>query len=320
LKFEEGTMTENALILIPTPERIAANLESIAQLIDEGGERNIKLVKRMLGTAASNVRLLFELDTDPETGEFRLKNYGQAWMLADLLSAGKMVPSSYDSPEQVVIGLMKATEIGVSPITGLANIMIVNNRPSVWGDLAQALVERSGQVAKQVKEEIGEKPTPGLELSQWSDTYGWRVSTWRKNQDEPYVGVYTVAQAKRAKLWMNANKKPWITDPEQMLFNRARARSLRDGFADCLLGMGIVEEQADFQSAPIDLQAHGDQGALPSPDAEPVTEITPQTEATELREYPGTSEAAERKPAREQFDEARAEAGIGEDGDPPTLV
>jgi len=310
-------MTDNALTLIPTPDRIAANLESVAQLIDEGGEKNFKLAKRMLGNAAANVRLLFELQTDPETGEFRLQNYGQAWMLADLLQNGKMVPSSYNTPEQVVIGLMKATELGVSPITGLANIMIVNNRPSVWGDLAQALVERSGQVAKQSKEEIGDKPAPGLELSEWPDSYGWRVSTWRKGQDEPYVGEFTVRDARRANLWKKANT-PWVPYPNRMLFNRARAFSLRDGFADCLLGMGIVEEQADFQTVPIDLQAHGDSAsALPAPDAEPVTEITPpKPEVTELREYP----AEEHRPTREIFDEEREKAGIAEDDPNPKLV
>lgn len=242
-------MAENQdnAVLIVTPDMIVSNLELVEQRIEEGTPEDIRLAKRMLRRAAANIRLLFELQADPESGQFRLQNYGQAWMLADLLKAADLVPRSFEKPEQVVIALMKASEIGVSPITGLANIMIVNNRPSVWGDLAQALVERSGQITRQVKEEIGEKPADGLELAEWPDSYGWRVSTWRKNQDAPYIGEYTVAMAKRAKLWMNTNKKPWITDPGQMIFNRARARSLRDGFADCLLGMGIVEEQTDFE-------------------------------------------------------------------------
>lgn len=261
-------MAANVPVVV-TPHLIEQNLESVAHLVEQE-DFNVQLVQRMLRRAAANVKLIFELGTDPETGEFTLKNYGQAWMLADLLYAGKLVPSSYTEPAQVVVALMKCTEIKVSPITGLANMMVVNNRVSVWGDLAQALVERSGQVAKQLKEEVGEKPAPGLELKEWSPDYGWRVSTWRKGQDEPYVGTYTVADAKRANLWMNSKKLPWITDPGQMLFNRARSRSLRDGFADCLLGMGIIEEQADFTT--ITATALDKTSANAALDDEPVTE------------------------------------------------
>lgn len=289
---------------LPTPDLIANNLQSIAGLIDEireaavaaESDQQADLAKKMLRRAAANVRLLFELQADPETGEFRLQNYGQAWMLADLLIGADMVPSSYETdfrdgrgkvvdPAKVVIGLMKATEIGVSPISGLANIMIINNRPNVWGDLAQALVQRTGVVEDHFKEEVGAKPKPGTELTQWDRAFGWRVGFKRKGQDAFYVGEYTVAHAIRAKLWGNANKKPWITDPERMLFNRARAFALRDGFADCLFGMGIVEEQMDFQdAAPAALPAPA---ATPAEDDEPVTheQIEHQVEGENMPDY-----------------------------------
>ena len=45
---------------------------------------------------------------------------------------------------------------------------------------------------------------------------------------------------------MNTYKKPWIEHPDRMLFNRARAFVLRDGFADALMGLGIVEEMRDL--------------------------------------------------------------------------
>lgn len=244
-------MASSALTVIPTPNNISSNLDTIETMLDDPNP-DTRLVKKMLRQAAANVRLLFELRVDEETGEFRLGNYGQAWMLADLLQAGDMVPSSYKSAEQVVIGLMKATEIKVSPISGLSGIMIVNNRPSVWGDLAQALVQRSGQITDHSKEEIGDKPAPGTELADWSLSYGWRVSFSRKGQETAYVREYTVTDSKRAGLWMDTKRRPWITDPSAMLFNRARARALRDGFSDCLLGMGIIEEDRDYAPEPLD--------------------------------------------------------------------
>lgn len=270
----------NDIVNVPTPHKIANNLESIAGMIREfdGDEQQKKLAIRMLATAASNVTLLFELKAD-ENGEYRLETYGHAWMLADLLRAGDMVPSSYKTPEQVVIGLMKAMEIGVSPISGLSNIMIVNNRPSVWGDLAQAMVQRADVIVNHSKEEVGEAPTPGLELKDWSPTYGWKVSFWRRGQAEPYSATYTVADAKRAGLWMNTKKLPWISDPSVMLFNRARARALREGFADKLFGMGIIEEQRDFDTAPSALLEGSSGPSTPSlADDEPVTALgAPET-------------------------------------------
>lgn len=230
-----------------SPDTIAANLETIIDML-KAEEPDKKQIARILLTSAANVRMLFELEADPESGEFRLQNYGQAWALADLLRNGDMVPSSYKTDEQVVIGLMKAMEIGVSPISGLANIMIINNRPSVWGDLAQALVQRTGVWERHLKEELnGPAPGPDIALDKWPNDYGFRFSIWRKGNPEPFVGEYTVGRAKRAGLWGNTKKVPWITDPISMLFNRARAFGIREGFADKLFGMGIIEEQRDFE-------------------------------------------------------------------------
>ena len=281
--------TNNSLTVIPTPDKIANNLSSIETMLDGDlmDEQQVKLAKRMLRQAAANVRLLFELSADEATGEFRLQNYGQAWMLADLLKNGKMVPSSYENDEQVVIALMKGMEIGIPPISALGNIMIINNRPSVWGDLAQALVERTHLITDHSKEEIGTKPEPGAELANWPLDYGYRVTFTRKGVATPYAGEFTVANAKRSGLWMNTRKLPWIQSPERMLFNRARAFALRDGFSDCLFGMGIVEEQRDFEVVEPALLAG------PAPDDEPVTaEMLEHQQQPEMADYENRREPA----------------------------
>lgn len=239
---------EAAKAMVPhAPNAILNQLDGVINYLKDADQSEGALQAiRVLRKAAGDVRSLFELQTDPDTGQFLIRNYGHAWMLADLLYAAGTVPASYENAEQVVIGLMKATELKVSPITGLANIMIVNKRPSVWGDLAQALIERSGALEWQRKEEIGDRPEPGAELASWPLNYGWKVTSKRRGQEEPYVGTFTVADAKQANLWLNSKRQPWLTDPRGMLFNRARARCFRDGFADQLLGMGLIEEQTDF--------------------------------------------------------------------------
>lgn len=173
--------------------------------------------------------------------------------MARLLMDAGCVPASYDSKRndatevraKLIIGLMKSVEIGVPPITGLNGIMIVNNRPSVWGDLAVSLIQRSGHLDKMEVRKIGPEPQPGQPLKDWSGEFGYRVMMWRKGQSQPYVGEFTVGDARRANLWENHKKQPWINYPLDMLFNRARAKAARMGFADALHGMGIVEEERD---------------------------------------------------------------------------
>lgn len=205
--------------------------------------------------------------------------------MGELLILGGCVPSSYESRSSdpdikwketraaLIIGLMKAVEIGVPPITGLNGIMIVNNRPSVWGDLAISLIQQSGALEKMEVRKFGPEPAPGLDLSQWDSGFGYRVAMWRVGQEMPYIGEFTVGDARRAQLWQSHKKKPWINYPMDMLFNRARAKASRMGFADALHGMSIIEEARDV--AP-EAEKSVDTEALFSdePEVEPIEEQT----------------------------------------------
>lgn len=145
----------------------------------------------------------------------------------------------------VLMGVLKSMEIGVAPQTGLAGLLPLNGRFTVWGDLAAGLVQRGGQVTNHTVARIGPSFDPATPLGDWPEEFGYEVRYWRKGQTEPYVGRFTVRDAKRADLWMNTKKKPWILYPDRMLFNRARAFALRDGFADSLMGLSIAEEVMD---------------------------------------------------------------------------
>jgi len=50
---------------------------------------------------------------------------------------------------------------------------------------------------------------------------------------------FSVQDAMRAHLWGNAHRRVWLEYPKRMLMARARAYALRDGFADCLMGLSI---------------------------------------------------------------------------------
>lgn len=162
----------------------------------------------------------------------------------DAFTASGMIPYSYEvkgnenaTKARLMIGLMKSLEIGLHPITGINTIMIVNNKPTIWGDGAIALVQSKGVLEWMKSETSGTIGT---------DDYTCIVSLKRKGQEQPYVGKFSVADAKKAHLWGNTSKKPWMEYPERMLFNRARAFAIRDGFSDCLCGLAITEEMQDI--------------------------------------------------------------------------
>jgi hypothetical protein len=173
----------------------------------------------------------------------------EAARYADGLIKGGLVPDSFKTNgqvnrEQVMMGVLKAMEIGVPPQTGLAGLYVVNNRFSVFGDLAAALVQRTGKVKDQMVAWGGPAFDENLPLGDWPEDFGCEVRYWRVGQEQPYIGRYTVRDAKRAGLWMS-RRLPWQLYPKRMLFNRARAFALRDGFADGLHGLSIAEEVLD---------------------------------------------------------------------------
>jgi hypothetical protein len=188
--------------------------------------------------------------------------------LAELIVKAGLCPDSYDvngrpDVQKIVIGIMKGAEVGLPPITALSTIAIIRKRPCIWGDGAIALVQRTGLVAKveQVWEggaETSGGPTeqPGGErdytptIRDFPDTLTAVYRIWRTGQDSPYEGRFSVKDAKRAHLWGNTKKVPWIEYPKRMLIARARAFALREGFADALSGLSIREEMEDLPDAP----------------------------------------------------------------------
>lgn len=194
-----------------------------------------------------------------------------AMRMAKFICAANLAPASYQDahknpdPQKIVVGILKALEVGMAPITGLSNIAIINNRPCIWGDGAMALVQAKGLIdqfseffegaeksAGPVTDQAGDVDhTPTIR--DFSDDYTAVCRIWRKGQATPYEGRFSVRDAKRAHLWGNGKKIPWIEHPKRMLKMRARGFALRDGFADALSGLAIAEEVQDMPSAPIPL-------------------------------------------------------------------
>lgn len=190
----------------------------------------------------------------------------EAFRFAQAVVAGRLAPDTYNNdPSKVMIGVMAAMEAGLPPLYGLRQIAIINGRPVIWGDAAMALVQSKNLIEEYHEQPINVPPPKRVlvaggdgeedsyelvpfdqwPIEQWPLDYGWLVTIKRRGQQGEYTGRFTVADAKRAKLWMAHNKKPWLEHPNRMLKIRARAFPLRDGFADALAGLAIREEVED---------------------------------------------------------------------------
>lgn len=156
-----------------------------------------------------------------------------AMQLAETLSKSQLIPKPFQGrPQDVVVAMMWSHTLGIPVVQGLQYIAVVNGKPSMYGDGMLAVVMASGQM-NSIKEELkgsGDGLTAICQVT-------------RKGIETPFIGSFSVEDAKRATLW--DKQGAWKQYPKRMLKMRARAFALRDAFPDILSGIGSGEEQED---------------------------------------------------------------------------
>jgi len=135
------------------------------------------------------------------------------------------------SPEVALICLQAGLELGLSPVWSLTNIMVLNGRPSVWGDALLGIILAHTECQDVIETMAGEGD---------AQTATCEV---KRTGRVPVIRTFSMADAKKAGLL--SKDGPWKTYPTRMLAMRARSWACRDAFADALRGLGVVEEQRD---------------------------------------------------------------------------
>ena len=163
----------------------------------------------------------------------QLASLEDAFRFANAVAASGFAPRGMEKAEAILVAIQLGAELGLTPMSALQNIAVINGRPAIYGDAALALVRSSGLLEVFREEEIGEAG---------KDTQGVKVTAKRKGFDEASE-TFTVADAKLSKLWGKAG--PWSDYPKRMLRFRARGFILRDLFGDVLKGLRTLEEVRD---------------------------------------------------------------------------
>jgi hypothetical protein len=142
---------------------------------------------------------------------------------------------------RLFIKMSFGAELGLKPLQAIQNIMIVNNRPSIFGDAAKALVLDSGLCEYCYEEEVG---SPGTNPNNVNPSWGFKCITKRKGQKEESY-TFTWGDAMMAGL-VAKPKSLYKLYPKRMLMFRARGFRLRDTYPDVMKGLITVEEAQDL--------------------------------------------------------------------------
>ncbi len=203
------------------------------------------------------------------------QNMTEAMDFSKMLASSQMVPKQYQrKPQDILVAVQWGYELGLQPLQALQNIAIINGKPSVYGDAALALVKNDHRCAG-VHEIIEGDGDNRAAICTVKRRYGEEI--------EETVGKFTVADAKRARLW---NKQgPWSQYPDRMLQMRARGFAIRDAFPDALKGVITAEEAQDYPT-----EARND-----APTVNPLDQIqtTPDTQEKEVEVIEESVEATE---------------------------
>lgn len=158
--------------------------------------------------------------------------FAEMMALANTLAKSDIVPNGFKGrPENILIAIGMGREVGLNPFQALQSIMVVNGRPSLWGDAVIGIVQASG-LLEYCEEAMDEKNTKAT------------CKVKRRGDPVEVVRSFSVEDAKKAQLL--AKLGPWQQYPTRMLQLRARSWALRDKFADLLRGLQIREEVEDY--------------------------------------------------------------------------
>lgn len=174
--------------------------------------------------------------------------------------------------EAVVTILLLGHQLNVPALTALQHVVPVNGLLSIKGDLAKSLIFNSGKL----------KPGSWIEKSEGSiedENLKISITATRIDNGMTLTRSFSVAEAKRAGLWIDASKvagpdgwrhkkSSWWKYPVRMTHYRALGFLARDLFGDVLSGHYTTEEAVDMPADHTTIIDQGDGVSLQIPDKE----------------------------------------------------
>lgn len=184
-----------------------------------------------------------------KTFSLRPGSLAEAKELAAIIATSGMVPKMYDGqPAKVLVAVQMGAELGISPMQAVQNILIINGKPSIYGDMGKALLVREKVVIDE----------DDIDVIRQTRTGRCRIT---RPGRAPVQRTFSEQDAKDARLWderpqcegwrdgkrvLIDNPAPWHLYPLRQLAWRAFWFAARDCCADLLHGMRGLEEVLDY--------------------------------------------------------------------------
>lgn len=204
-------------------------------------------------------------------GQMEFTSLDALYRFAKYVSVSGFAPKDFKTPESITVAMVYALELGYSPLTGIQNIAVVNNRPSVWGDLPYAKIVAHADFLDIVEEFEGDGQLDTLVA----------VCTVERRNRKPVTRRYSWKDAVTAG---DSRKDTYQKGPKRMLQWRARWWALKDCFADVLRNVEIREPGETYTApevaAPMSFEAPAAPAAVPPADYVDAV-IEPETKVEE---------------------------------------
>jgi hypothetical protein len=186
-----------------------------------------------------------------------LNTFDAMWRYATLVASSGLAPQTFENnPSKIMVAFQYGAEIGLTPMTSLNYIAVINGRPSLWGEVLVARAFNLGLMA-----DIGyawefdgkhlsecEIPT---EKDKMEDSLTCIVSTKRKGSETYKQSRYSVGDARQAGLW-TSSKQPWIKTPKRMLQARARGNNMKDYYPEIFGPFALAEDMIEVEAVQVD--------------------------------------------------------------------
>lgn len=136
-----------------------------------------------------------------------LKDFAGQWKIAVQLAKSDLIPDHFKGkPQNVIIGLQLANQIGIAPFTVLQNLSVIKGKASFSGSFCRILIEKAGIYKDINLIYTGEKGT---------DNYGCFMQATRKSDGKIINGPTIDIKMVKAEGW---NKNPkWNSMTDLML-------------------------------------------------------------------------------------------------------
>lgn len=156
----------------------------------------------------------------------------EAMELAKLISDSDLAPKDYKGkPGNVLIAVQMGSEVGLSPMSAIQSIAVINGKPGLYGDVGKALLLRHGFIVEEDDVEIIRQTGMG------------RCRITRPGHP-PCERTFSLEAAKAAGLLNKSG--PWSQYKERQMAWRAFWFAARDIAADVLKGLHGAEEIHDL--------------------------------------------------------------------------